>query len=142
VGARIAIAVALFLILAGVAWWLERRRRAQPPPRDVTATPGQLDRNDFARPAADWLVVLFTSTTCDSCQGLYDKARPLESDDVAVTEVEFSANNALHERYRVNAAPMTLIADHDGVVHGSFLGTFSATDLWNKVAELRAHEGG
>jgi hypothetical protein len=137
VGARIAIAVALFLILAGVAWWLERRRRAQPPPRDVTATPVQLDRNDFLRPDADWLVVLFTSTTCISCQGLYDKARPLESDDVAVTEVEFSANKALHERYQVNAAPMTLIADRAGVVRMSFVGAFTATDLWNAVAELR-----
>jgi hypothetical protein len=137
VGARIAIAVVLFLILAGIAWWLERRRRAQPPPRDVTATPAQLDRGDFERPDADWLVVLFTSSTCDSCQGLYEKARPLESDDVAVTEVEYGANKALHERYQVNAAPMTLIADHGGVVRASFLGTFTATDLWNAVAQLR-----
>jgi hypothetical protein len=138
VGARIAIAVALFLILAGVAWWLERRRRAQPPPRDVTATPAQLDRNDFLRPDAGWLVVLFTSSTCESCRGLYEKARPLESDDVAVAEVEFATNRALHERYQVHAAPMTLVADHDGVVRASFLGAFSATDLWNTVAGLRS----
>jgi len=142
VGARIAIAVVLFLVLAGIAWWLERRRRAQPPPRDVTATPVQLDRNDFARPDADWLVVLFTSTTCDSCRGLYDKARPLEGDDVAVTEVEYTANKPLHERYQVHAAPMTLVAGRDGVVRSSFLGAFTATDLWNAVAELRAYDGG
>jgi hypothetical protein len=104
----------------------------------VTATPAQLDRNEFARPDADWLVVLFTSTTCDSCHGLYDKARPLESDDVAVTEVEYTANKPLHERYKVHAAPMTLVADHSGVVRRSFLGAFNATDLWNAVAELRS----
>ena len=54
-------------------------------------TPAQLDRADFPRPEAPWLVVLFTSSNCDSCAGLYDKAAALESDEVAVTEVEYFA---------------------------------------------------
>jgi hypothetical protein len=82
--------------------------------------------------------VLFTSSNCDSCAGLYDKAATLESADVAVAEVEYFANRALHERYHVDAAPMTLVADDRGVVRASILGAFAAPELWNAVAELRA----
>lgn len=137
-GARIAIAAAVFVVLLGVAFWLERRRRADVPTQSTVNTPEQLDRHDFERPDAPWLVVVFTSKTCDSCAGLMEKAAPLASDDVAVEEVEYFAQRSLHERYHINAAPLTLVADRDGVVRSSFVGAFSATDLWNTVAELRA----
>lgn len=136
--ARIAIAVALFAVLAAIAWWLERRRRTDAPPVPVGRPPEQLDRADFARPDAPWLVVLFTSASCASCAGLYDKAKPLESDDVAVSEVEFTQHREVHERYRIDAAPITVVADRHGVVRTSFTGAFGATELWNAVAELRA----
>ena len=135
---RIVVAVALFAVLAGLAWWLERRRRHDPPTQTPGVPPAQLDRGDFARPGAAWLVVLFTSSNCDSCVGLYDKAAALESDVVAVTEVEYFTRPELHERYHVDAAPMTLIADAAGVVRMSFLGAFAAAELWTAVAELRA----
>jgi hypothetical protein len=134
---RVVVAVALFAVLAALAWWFERRRRHDPPTQTPGVPPAQLDRGDFARPDASWLVVLFTSSTCDSCAGLYEKAVTLESDDVAVTEVEYFSHPELHERYGVDAAPMTLIADAAGVVRGSFLGAFAAPELWNEVARLR-----
>jgi hypothetical protein len=134
---RIAIAVVLFVLLSGVAWWLERRRRANAPSQGTTATPEQLDRLDFDRPDAPWLVVVFTSNACASCEGLYEKASPLASEDVAVVEIEFPEQRALHDRYHVQAAPMTLVADREGVVRATFLGAFGATDLWKAVAELR-----
>ncbi len=135
---RIVAAVVLFALLAGLAWWLERRRRHDPPTQTPGVPPAQLDRGDFARPDAAWLVALFTSSTCDSCAGLYEKAATLESDDVAVTEVEYFAHPELHERYGIDAAPMTLIADADGVVRGSFVGAFVAAELWSSVAGLRS----
>jgi hypothetical protein len=135
---RIGAAAALFVLLAVTAWWLERRRRHDAPTQTPGVPPVQLDRGDFPRPGASWLVVLFTSSTCDSCAGLFDKAAALESDDVVVTEVEYFDRPELHERYRVDAAPMTLIADADGVVRGSFLGAFAAPELWSAVAQLRA----
>ncbi len=135
---RILVAVALFAVVAGIALWLERRRRNDAPTQPGARLAAQLDRHDFARPDAPWLVVLFTSKTCDSCAGLYDKAAPLASDDVAVTEVEYSERRDLHDRYHVDAAPTTLIADAEGVVRASFIGAFGATDLWNTMAELRA----
>jgi hypothetical protein len=135
---RVVVAVVLFALLAALAWWFERRRRRDAPTQASGAAPTQLDRADFARPEAPWLVVLFTSANCDSCAGLYDKAAALESDEVAVTEIEYFARRELHERYHVDAAPMTLIADAAGVVRVSMLGAFGAAELWTAVAELRA----
>jgi hypothetical protein len=136
-GVRILIAVAIVAVAGGIAWWLERRRTVAPPTQGRAVVPQQLDRRDFPRPDAPWLVVLFTSRTCVSCAGLLDKARPLESEQVCVVEVEFTANRSLHERYRIEAAPITVLADADGVTRASFVGGFTATDLWNALAELR-----
>jgi hypothetical protein len=135
---RILIAIAIIVVAGGIAWFLERRRVASPPTQGRSIVPEQLDRRDFPRPEAPWLVVLFTSQHCDSCAGLIDKARPLESDDVSVTEVEYSAEPELHRRYEIEAAPITVLADAAGVTRASFIGAFAATDLWNKLAELRA----
>ncbi len=135
---RILVAVVLFAVVAGIALWLERRRRHDAPTQPGARLAAQLDREDFDRPDAPWLDVLFTSKTCDSCAGLYEKAAPLASDEVAVAEVEYSQRRDLHDRYHVDAAPTTLIADAEGVVRASFVGAFGATDLWNAMAELRA----
>jgi hypothetical protein len=135
---RIVIALAIVLVAAGVAWWLEHRRTVEPPTQGRAVVPQQLDRRDFARPDAPWLVVLFTSKHCDSCAGLLDKARPVESEQVGVVEIEYFANRGLHERYRIDAAPVTVVADAEGVTRASFVGAFTATDLWNALAELRS----
>jgi hypothetical protein len=135
---RIAVVVVLFALLAGLTWWFERRRRPDAPTQAQSEPPTQLDRADFGRPEVPWLVVLFTSANCDSCAGLYDKAAALESDEVTVTEVEYFAHREIHERYNIQAAPMTLVADAEGVVKMSIIGAYSAPELWNAVAELRA----
>ena len=134
---RIAIAVALIAIAGVVAWRLERRRPV-PPPRDAYPVPRQLDRDDFPRPEAGWLVALFSSTTCDSCDGLPAKLAPLESLDVVTCEVEYHAQPDLHTRYEISGIPTTVVADAEGVVHAAFVGAFTATDLWAAVAEARA----
>ena len=66
------------------------------------------------------------------------KVAPLESADVATCEVEYGAARALHERYNIDAVPLVVMADADGVVRRSFLGVVGATELWDAMAELRA----
>jgi hypothetical protein len=66
-----------------------------------------------------------------------EKVRALESPDVAVYDAEFHERRDLHERYGVEAVPIVVIVDAEGVTRASFTGNASATDLWAKVAELR-----
>jgi hypothetical protein len=100
--------------------------------------PGQLDRADFARPEAPFLVAVFTSATCQSCAAVAGKAAVLASSQVAVDVLEASERRALHQKYAINAVPLVVVADAAGVVGASFIGPASATDLWAAVAELRA----
>ena len=135
--ARLLIAAVLLVVAVIVAMVIERRRRPSVPSQGRDGVPHQLDRNDFPRPDAPWLVVLWSSSACESCAGLFDKLRPLESPDVAVVEVEYQTNKALHERYKIEAAPITQVVDAQGVTEVSFTGTFEATELWSVVAALR-----
>jgi hypothetical protein len=134
---RITIAVVLVAAVAVAAWYL-RRRPPEAPPRDVYPVPRQLDRHDFPRPEAAWLVALFSSEVCDSCRTLPPKLQALDSADVVTCEVEAAARGDLHRRYEIAAVPTTVVADPDGVVRRAFVGAFTATDLWAAVAELRA----
>ncbi|MDQ1480634.1 MAG: hypothetical protein QOI44_1495 [Actinomycetota bacterium] len=135
---RVVVAVAILAIAAGIAWWLEHRRIAAPPSQGRAVAPEQLDRNDFPRPDAPWLVVLFTSRHCDSCAGLVDKALPLASDDVAVVEIEYTRQPDLHARYQIDAAPITVLVDREGVTRAAFIGAYTAPDLWSALADLRS----
>jgi hypothetical protein len=134
---RLVLAVALAAMVVAVAYLLQRRQRPPVPVRTGYAVPAQLDRGDFARPGAPWLVAVFTSATCRTCAGVWDKARHLESDAVAVQELEVEVAREVHRRYRIDAVPMVVVADADGVVRASFLGPVTATDLWAAVADLR-----
>ncbi|MFP5318284.1 MAG: hypothetical protein ACLGI2_08315 [Acidimicrobiia bacterium] len=133
---RLIVAAVVVLAAAALAW-VVRRRRPEPPTQARWSAPAQLDRNDFDRPDAPWLLALFTSATCDSCASTRDKAAVLASADVVVQEVEVSARKDLHDRYQIEVVPMILLADAEGVVRKSFLGPPSATDLWAAVAEAR-----
>jgi len=138
VALRVVLAVAILAVAGAIAWWLERRRVVAPPSQGRGVAPEQLDRNDFPRPDAPWLVVLFTSRHCDSCAGLVEKALPLASDDVGVVEVEYTQQPELHARYHIDAAPITVLVDREGVTRTAFIGSYAAPELWSALAELRA----
>ena len=72
-----------------------------------------------------------------ACQGTWEKARLLESDEVAVQELEAIAHKDVHDRYGVDAVPLVLVADADGAVRRHFVGPPTATDLWAALADLR-----
>jgi hypothetical protein len=134
---RLLIAAVLGLVAVAVALVLQRRQRADVPVRTGYELPTQLDRRDFERPDAPWLVAVFTSSTCSSCRGVWERAAPLASDAVAVQELEHTAHRDLHDRDAIDAVPTTLVADGDGVVAAGFLGPVTATVLWAAVAEAR-----
>ena len=135
---RLAIAAVLVAVVLVFAYVAHRRRRPAPPPRSAYPIPRQLQRADFPRPNASWLVTYFWSRTCDSCRGLESKVGVLESADVATCALEAIDDRALHQRYEIAAIPMILLADADGVVRRAFVGAVSATDLWAAMADLRS----
>lgn len=135
---RVLVALALVALAVAIASMLERRRRVAAPTQGQPLVPQQLDREDFPRPDAPWLVVLWSSRACESCQGLAEKLAPLESGDVAVVEVEYQEDPVLHRRYRIEAAPITVVVDRDGVTRASFTGAFRAEEVWSAVSRLRA----
>lgn len=119
-----------------VAFLVERRRPA-PPTQPRWAVPAQLDRGDFDGAAQPWLVVVFTSTACESCARATAKASVLASPQVAYQDVSYQQRGDLHERYGIDAVPTIVLADGDGVVRASFVGVPTATDLWAALAEVR-----
>jgi len=138
---RVVIALALVAAAVVIALVVDRRRPA-PPTQPRWAVPSQVDRADFDRPDSPWLVVVFTSATCTTCAGVFAKARPLETGDVAVQEVEIGARRDLHDRYGVDAVPMLLVVDAEGVVRGSLVGPASAEEIWSAVSDVRDNAPG
>jgi hypothetical protein len=133
---RLLLAASVVAVAAVVAVILERRR-PEAPTQGGWEVPAQLDRADFARPEAPWLVAVFTSATCDSCAQALQRSRVLDSAAVAVEEVEVKEKPDLHRRYHIEAVPIIVVADREGVVRTSFTGPPSATDLWAAVAGVR-----
>ncbi len=135
---QLLIVVVLVAVAVVVALVLQRRSAPDAPEQGPSwAVPTQLDRNDFARPDAPWLVAVFSSSTCLACAGTWQKAEILESAEVAVQSLDSIADKAVHDRYRIDAVPMVLLADAGGAVRRSFVGEPTATDLWAAVAQLR-----
>lgn len=140
---RFLLATAVVAVAALVAVVVERRRPDPPtqgPPSATWPAPTQLDRADFPRMATPWLVAVFTSGTCQSCAEALTRAQVLDSDAVAVEEVEYTARGDLHKRYQVEAVPTIVVADAEGVVRASFVGPPSAADLWAAVAGARTDQ--
>ena len=129
--------VAAVVVCATAATIIGRRRRPQAPTQPRMQVPSQVDRNDFAGTHCDWLVAVFSSATCHTCADVVRKAQALASRDVVVHDVEDSVARDIHKRYDIDAVPVVLIVDRDGVVRANFLGPVTATDLWAAVAECR-----
>jgi Thioredoxin len=134
---RLLVAAAL-LTVVGVVAIVASRRRPDAPTQPTWTVPAALDRADFARPDAPWLVAVFSSATCAGCHEVTAAAEPLASEAVVVDEVELGARRDLHERYSIDAVPTLVIVDAEGVVRDSFVGPVGAAELWARVAELRA----
>ncbi len=134
---RVLIALVLVAVAIAVAVVIERRKPAPPTQPRRWEVPTQLDRDDFDGRDHAWLVAVFTSSTCESCEKVLPKAEALASPDVFVTEVPYQSRKDLHTRYGVDVVPTLVVADAEGVVRKSFIGVPTATDLWAAVAEAR-----
>jgi hypothetical protein len=133
---RVAIAAALVVVAAAIAFVLNRRR-PQAPTQGKVPVPAQLDRADFPDTDKPWLLVAWTSRTCESCERATAKARVLSSDTVGYIEVPWQDRRDLHDRYGVKDVPLLVLADPDGVVQASFVGEPEFGDLVTAVSNAR-----
>src|SRR6266508_655362 len=88
---RVVFVVVIAVVAVGIAALVQRRQRPATPTQTGYNVPDHVDRADFARPEAEWLVVVFTSATCGTCAEVWDKVQVLASDTVAVQELEVNA---------------------------------------------------
>lgn len=129
--------VAIAMVLALVVALVLKRRTSDAPTQSGYEIPIQVDRNDFDSPDTAWLVAVFTSATCHTCADVATKAGVLSSSEVAVQRIDYTVDPALHKRYRIDAVPLLVIADAQGIVHKGFIGPLKAQDLWAAMAECR-----
>jgi len=137
---RLVVAAAI-LGVAGLVAWRIRRSPSAAPTRDAYPVPAQLDRRDFPRPDATWLVALFSAERCDSCRGIPEMLAGLESETVATAVIADDDRRDRHRRYEISGIPTVVVADADGVVRKSFVGPVTATELQVAVAEARERSG-
>ncbi len=131
--AQIMLLIGLSCIAVVVALILQRRR-PEPPTAPSYRAPGQVDRNDFASPAADQIVIVFTSSSCAGCASVWDQVTEFASESIAVQNVEVSIDSSLHKRYKIDGVPTTLVVAHDGVVSNSFFGPIPEGELKQAVS--------
>jgi hypothetical protein len=52
-------------------------------------------------------------------------------------EVEAVEQRDVHRRYGIDAVPLLLVADAEGVVRGSLVGPALAAEIWTAVNDVR-----
>jgi hypothetical protein len=133
---NVLVALALGAAALVVAWLINRRKPKGTPMVSAHHVPDRIERGDFAHPEAPVLIAVFTSATCASCAAMVATARELASDGVAVDEAEVGASGDAHRRYEIDAVPILVVADRDGVVRASFAGAVTANELAEALVGL------
>lgn len=119
-------------VVAVVAAIILQRRRPEPPSAPSYRAPTQVDRSDFDFAAKPWLIAVFTSATCDGCKSALETASTVANkkpEMVAWVDLEVSSDPRLHQRYRIDGVPTTLVVDQSGVVAKAFFGSASEEAL-------------
>lgn len=135
ISALIALVIGVFVVVA--AKFIRQKSIVDVPTQKIFSAPVQIDRTDFPISQHEWMIAVFTSATCHACADMLAKAQVVASKNVAVVEIEYSDKKELHRKYNIEAVPTVVVSDIRGVVHKSFLGPVSATDLWAGIASVR-----
>lgn len=138
---NLVIGIAIAIVVGTVGLVARARRKVDVPTQRTFTVPTQIDRSDFGSPTQEWLVAVFTSSSCPVCADVAAKVAALDSSNVATRTVEYSTQRDLHTRYRIDAVPTVVIVDALGIVRHHVLGPVSATDLWAAVAAVRDGTG-
>lgn len=127
---RLGILVVL-TVLAIVVSLLLQRRRPEAPSAPSYRAPGQVDLADFvSRPTSgEVLIVVFSSTSCDGCIGVWKTLSELKTTGVQIQRIEVEDDPSLHKRYKIDGVPTTLVIDSEGIVTKSFFGLVTRSEI-------------
>ena len=104
--------------------------------------PGHLSREDFGFTNESWLVVIFSSESCETCKPLVAESMKLSSLGIAIQEIAVETNKDLHEKYSIDAVPMLLLVDKFGVVRSSHLGPTNSEEVRNSIQTVLSNPQG
>lgn len=130
---RYAVLVGLAVIAVGVSY-LAQKRRPDPPTSPSYRAPSQLDLADFETTAKSNRIIVFGSTTCASCESVWSEVAGFESETVAVQLCNVEDDSALHDRYKIDGVPTTLVVDASGVVQHAYFGPLTSGVLESDLA--------
>jgi hypothetical protein len=122
-----AVAVAFFV----------NRRSTDSPTVPKSSLPIQVDRNDFEHPETEWILVFFSSDSCDSCGIVRRLLKALDVCLLHIQEVTFPKDKFLHQRYGIESVPIVLLAGVDGVVVWSYAGVPHVNLLSDALSALQ-----
>ncbi len=128
---RLVALVVLTIIAIAIAIVLQRRR-PDPPTAPSYRSPSQLDRDDFVSSPGQVLVVLFASTTCDTCPRAWEAVESVLgvlAGAFVAQRVDVQHDSEIHQRYRIDGVPTTIVADQQGVVVQAFFGPITPRQL-------------
>ena len=97
------------------------------------SVPGHLIRADFGFLNEPWLVVIFSSESCETCKPVVAEGMKLTSLGIAIQEIAAETNRELHEKYDIDAVPMLLLVDKFGVVRSSHLGPINFGEVKKSI---------
>ena len=115
---------------------LANRRVPDRPSVPKSILPYQLDRSDFNDSDVEWIFVLFTSDTCDACVSVLNKVSKISLPNVVVQNIDYATQKSLHIRYEIDAVPILLLADRNGIVQWSFAGIPPAIAISEALVNL------
>ncbi len=133
---RLIVLIVLSLAAVGIAFALQRRKPEAPSAPSYRA-PRQLDRSDFDVPSELDLVVVFASSTCDSCPQAWATVTGIEHSGTGAQRVLVQERPDLHKRYKIDGVPTTLVVGPDGAVHASFFGVVDAAPIIEALESIR-----
>ena len=130
---RLVVLLVLTVLAIGISLLLQRRR-PEAPTAPSYRSPIQVDRGDFDSPESASLIVMFTSVTCDGCATAWDivldvASGTVASGTVAIQKIEIEQTPDLHQRYKIDGVPTTLIVDDQGVVLRSYFGPLDREEI-------------
>lgn len=127
---------ALALALA----WLAQRQRRPSPTSTTGEPPAQLDRTDFRSPDTRWLIAVFTSASCASCERVWNELASYESATTVAQNIEVAADPDLHRKYRIDSVPTAVITGADGIVRHAVVGPLAPDDR-RDIGAILADDG-